>query len=57
MEENTKTVQVKYRELREWLACPNCQSRDAKVEKGSIQLFCPNCKTRQNLIENSGKQS
>jgi len=48
---NKKKAGIEYEELRRWLACPNCQSRSAKVEKGSLQLYCPNCKTRENLVE------
>jgi len=47
-----KEVKIHYKKIEEWLACPNCQSRDAKLERGSLQLYCPKCNQRQELIEN-----
>lgn len=49
MSKKVKNLSISYRNMRDWLACPECQSREARVEKGSLQLFCPNCKTRQDL--------
>jgi Zn finger protein HypA/HybF involved in hydrogenase expression len=43
-------LSIDYEDLRDWLACPNCESRDAKVEKGSLQLYCPNCSEREQLV-------
>lgn len=45
-------LSIDYRELEDWLGCPECGSPEAKIEKGSLQLFCPNCKERKNLVRN-----
>lgn len=46
-----KELGINYKEMRDWLACPNCESRKAKIEEGRLQLYCPSCNTRQNMVE------
>lgn len=51
MEKKRKELSINYRDLEVWIACANCNSPKAKVEKGSLQLYYPNCRERQNLVE------
>lgn len=42
-------LEINYRELEEWLACPECGSPKARIEKGSLSLYCGNCQHREQL--------
>ena len=53
-----KQAELDYRILEKWLSCPNCNSPEAVVEKGSMQFFCPNCQEREKLkLKHEGEEA